>query len=281
MIVVMKKDATEQEIENVLKFIENEGLKPVKVPGKTRTAINVIGVGENREQIEGRVSSQRGVQDVKPISEPYKIASLEHKERGKVKVERIIDGELVQVIFNGRQIVTIAGPCTIESREQMIRSAEFVSSLGVKMIRGGALKPRTSPYDFQGYGEEGLKIAREAADRYKLLYVTEALDANDVPLVAKYADVIQIGTRNMQNYKLLVAAGQSNLPVLLKRGMSAKIKEFLLAAEYVLKEQVTPRVILCLRGIRTFEDITRNTMDLGSIPILRQLSWLPVILDPS
>jgi 3-deoxy-7-phosphoheptulonate synthase len=282
MIVVMKKEANEEEIRQVKEKIEGEGLSPIEVPGETRVCINVSGKVADKEILRGIISSQPGVQDIKIISDPYKLASLEYQGKEKLKISRTINGEKVEVVFNGSEISMMAGPCAIESEEQIFKAAEYLSKLGVKVLRGGAYKPRSSPYDFQGLGKRGLEMAREAANTYRMLFVTEMLNVTTMDLVAEYADIIQIGARNCQNFDLLKAAGQTGKPVLLKRGWAMEIKELLLSAEYILSMQRKKQVILCLRGIRTFENgDSRNTVDLGSIPILLQKTWLPVIFDPS
>ncbi len=271
MIVVMSLNATTRDISDVIARIRAMGYDVHISEGKERTIIGVIGRGRplDRDQL-GLMS---GVQDVMPITHPYKIASREYHPD-----DTLIPLNTIQV--GGPDLAIIAGPCSVEGRSEIIEIAHAVKEAGATALRGGAFKPRTSPYSFQGLGEEGLKYMAEAREETGLPVVTEIMDPALVPLVCQYADVLQIGTRNMQNYALLHAVGESQHPVLLKRGMSSTIEELLMAAEYILSHG-NMRVMLCERGIRTFETATRNTFDINAIPVLKQASHLPVIADPS
>ncbi len=271
MIIVMRSGATRSEIQNVVDKVESMGYQTHLSQGEERTIIGVIGgdrtlVPENMEMIPG-------VERVLPILQPFKLASRDfHPEDTVISLNGVKIG--------GDEVVMMAGPCSVEGREQIMETAHVVKEAGGKVLRGGAYKPRTSPYSFQGMGLKGLEMLREAADTYGLLVVTEVMSSEKVPLVAEYADILQIGARNMQNYSLLHAVGQSGRPVLLKRSMSATLKDLLMAAEYILSHD-NYRVMLCERGIRTFEDYTRNTFDVNAIPALKTLTHLPVIADPS
>jgi 3-deoxy-7-phosphoheptulonate synthase len=271
MMIIMRSDASQEEISLVVSKVETAGLRAHLSRGEERTIIGAIGDGRpvNRDQF----LVLPGVDRIVPISRPYKIASREFSPNNTVFP---LDG----VDLGGDGIVIIAGPCAVESREQLLEVAQAVKEAGAHALRGGAYKPRTSPYTFQGLGEDGLKILAEAREVTGLPVVTEVMAPEMVPLVASYADVLQIGARNMQNYALLHAAGESMRPVMVKRGMSATVDELLMAAEYVLSHG-NRRVMLCERGIRTFETSTRNTTDINAIPVLKALSHLPVILDPS
>jgi len=272
MLVMMKSHATSEEIEAVCRKIESMGYKAHPIPGTTRTAIGVTG---NKGPLEATAfESLPGVVDCVPVSKPYKLVGRELKE--ETTVVDLGDG----VHIGGREIAIIAGPCAVESREQARSIAESVAAAGAKLFRGGAYKPRTSPYSFQGLAEDGLKILAGIREDFGLKIVTEAIDVNSIELVEQYADVIQIGARNMQNFSLLKRAGRSKRPVLLKRGISATLDELLMAAEYILSEG-NYNVILCERGIRTFTDHSRNTLDLSVIPAVQRLSHLPIIVDPS
>ena len=272
MIIVMRKDATEKDIEYVVKRIEKLGLKAMVSKGIERTIVGVIGP-------EDKISMQPlevfpGVEKVMPVLAPYKLVSRDfHPQSSIVEV-----GKGVKI--GGEEIIVMAGPCAIENMEQIRETAYRVKQAGAKILRGGAYKPRTSPYSFQGLGLEGLKMLKEAAEEVGLPTITEVMDTRDVELVSKYSDILQIGTRNMQNFSLLKEVGQTNKPVLLKRGLSATIKEWLMAAEYIASGGNT-NIILCERGIRTFETYTRNTLDLSAVASVKQLSHLPVIVDPS
>lgn len=271
MMIVMATEATTEEVGAVVARVESEGLKAHLSQGTERTIIGVVGDIRwvNREQY----LLMPGVSSIVPISRPYKLTSREFIPNDSVFP---IDG----VSIGGKDLVLIAGPCSVEDRNQMLETAQAVREAGAQALRGGAYKPRTSPYAFQGLGEEGLELLAEAREATGLPIVTEVMAPEMIPTVAKYADVLQIGARNMQNFALLNAAGESQLPVLLKRGIAATIEEFLMAAEYILSHG-NRRVILCERGIRTFETATRNTTDINAIPVLKSLTHLPVILDPS
>lgn len=271
MMIIMRADATQEEISAVVERVEANGLRAHLSRGEERTIIGAIGDGRpiNRDQF----LVLPGVDRIVPISRPYKIASREFSPHNTVFP---LDG----VEIGGEGVVIIAGPCSVESREQTLEIAQAVKEAGAHALRGGAYKPRTSPYSFQGLGEKGLEILAEAREATGLPIVTEVMSPELVPLVARYADVLQIGARNMQNYALLHAAGESMRPVVVKRGMSATVEELLMAAEYVLSHG-NRRVILCERGIRTFETSTRNTTDINAVPVLKALSHLPVVLDPS
>ncbi len=269
---MMKSHATSEEIDAVCRKIEAMGYKAHPIPGSTRTAIGITG---NQGPIEAAaLESLPGVGECVPVSKPYKLVGRELKEE-----TTIIDlGDGVQI--GGPELAIIAGPCAVESRNQTRIVAESVSAAGARLFRGGAYKPRTSPYSFQGLAEEGLKILAEVREDFGLKIVTEAIDVESMDLVERYADVIQIGARNMQNFSLLKRAGRAQRPVLLKRGISATLDELLMAAEYILSEG-NYKVILCERGIRTFADHTRNTLDLSVIPAVQRSSHLPIIVDPS
>lgn len=271
MIIVLKPQATQAEIDHIVEKIEGFGLTPHISRGVERTIIGVI--GDERIIQEKPLEALPGVEKVLPVLKPFKLASREFKPDGS-----IIDVGGVKV--GGRKVVVIAGPCAVEQRDLLLQTAKEVRAAGAHLLRGGAFKPRTSPYSFQGLGEEGLRYLAEARQETGLPIVTELMDTREAPLVFEYADLVQIGARNMQNFKLLKEVGTHRKPVLLKRGMSATVKELLLAAEYIMSEG-NYHVILCERGIRTFEDATRNTLDLSAVPLIKQLSHLPVIVDPS
>jgi len=271
MFVVMERSATPEMVTRVCEEIRKLGLTAHPIPGAQRTAIGVTG---NKEQVDSdRILILKGVREVVQVTKPYKLAS-----RDFCPEDTIVDIHGVKI--GGKNFVMMAGPCSIESREQTMAIAERVAESGARIFRGGAFKPRTSPYSFQGLGESGLEILAEVREKFKLWIVTEAIDTETVELVARYADLIQIGARNMQNYSLLRKAGRTGKPVLLKRGMSATSQELLMAAEYILAEG-NPNVILCERGIRTFTDHTHNILDLSAIPLVKRLSHLPIITDPS
>ena len=274
MFVVMRQGATEAEILGVKSRILAEGLTPYEHAGANGTVLAVVGeLAKRREALIGQLGVLAGVDRVTPISRPFKLTSREfHPED---TVIRVLDA----VIGDGG-LTVMAGPCSVESREQLMETADSVAAAGATILRGGAFKPRTSPYAFQGLGIEALRYLSEARDRTGLPTITEVMEPNQVDIVAEYADILQIGTRNMQNYSLLNAVGRVARPVMLKRGFGATIEEFLMAAEYIVAAG-NPNVILCERGIRTFETYTRNTMDLAAVPVLHQLSHLPVIVDPS
>jgi 3-deoxy-7-phosphoheptulonate synthase len=271
VLVVMRQDATAEQIRGVMEAVEARGYKAHAIPGAQRTAIGITG---NKGALEAPAfESLPGVLEVIPVSHAYKLVSREVKP----------DDTVVQVggvPVGGRGLVVIAGPCAVESREQALTIARAVKAAGAHLLRGGAFKPRTSPYSFQGLGEEGLKILAEAREATGLPVVTEAVDVEGLELVERYADAIQIGARNMQNFSLLRRAGRAKKPVLLKRGMSATLEEFLMSAEYILSEG-NYGVILCERGVRTFSDFSRNTLDLAVVPAVKALSHLPILVDPS
>jgi 3-deoxy-7-phosphoheptulonate synthase len=272
MIISMKLHATRKEIDEVTAIVKHFGYKVHSIEGEERVVIGVVGVGDVTPCMES-VESLPQVENVMRISAPYKFVSKEfHKGKTRICVNGIEIG--------GDEFVVIAGPCSVESEDQIMRSAEAVAKAGAKLLRGGAFKPRTSPYDFQGMEEEGLKLLQKAKKATGLAVVTEVMGDRDVDLVAQYADVMQVGARNMQNFMLLKALGKCGRPVLLKRGLSSSIKELLMSAEYITAHG-NPDVILCERGIRTFETATRNTCDISAIPVLNELTHLPVILDPS
>src|SRR3989454_388687 len=271
MLIVMKADATDAEVAHVCEVITELGFKPHAMPGATRTAIGVTG---NQGAVDPtRFENLAGVAEAIRVSKPYKLITLDL--RMEKTVVRIGDAAI-----GGDELAIIAGPCAVESRTQAFAVAEVVRRSGARFFRGGAFKPRTSPYAFQGLGEEGLRILAEIRETYGLKIVTEALDEAGVDLVERYADMIQIGARSMQNFTLLRRAGKSRLPVLLKRGLSATLDEWLLAAEYIMAEG-NYQIVLCERGIRTFTQHTRNTLDLAAIPAVRRVSHLPVVVDPS
>ena len=273
MLVVMKAQATEEQVRAVCQKIEEMGYRGHPLPGAQRTAIGITG---NQGEIEpGTLDEMPGVQELIRVSKPYKLVSRDVKSENTV-----IGFPDTDATFGGPGLAVIAGPCAIESREQTMAVAEHVCRAGAQFFRGGAYKPRTSPYSFQGLGEEGLRIMAEVRERFGMKIVTEAIDNESLELVEKYADVIQIGARNMQNFSLLKRVGRARKPVLLKRGMSATLEEFLMAAEYVMSEG-NYQVILCERGVRTFADHTRNTLDLSLVPAVQRLSHLPIVVDPS
>ncbi|MDT8340927.1 MAG: 3-deoxy-7-phosphoheptulonate synthase, partial [Longimicrobiales bacterium] len=272
MLVVMKQNASPAEIDAVVGAIREMGYGATPIPGGQRTAVGLIG---NDGRVDtASLQGMPGVLECIPVTHPYKQVSREWREEDTVVT--LANG----TVIGGTEVVLMAGPCSVESREQILTAARHLRVAGATILRGGAFKPRTSPYAFQGLGEEGLRLLAEARAETGMAVVTEALDAPGVELVARYADIIQIGARNMQNYPLLRRAGQMGKPVLLKRGMSATIEEFLLAAEYILAEG-NPEVILCERGVRGFDTHTRNILDLTAIPVVQGLSHLPIIADPS
>lgn len=273
MLVVMKKQASEEEIRAVCDHIERLGFRPHPLPGAQRTAIGITGNQGTVDQ--GTLEEFSGVAEVIRVSKPYKLVSRDVKED-----DTVIHFPGTNATIGGKNLAIIAGPCSVETREQAFAVAEQVAAAGAQFFRGGAYKPRTSPYTFQGLGEEALKILVEVRAAFGLRIVSEALDHESLELVEKYADVIQIGARNMQNYSLLREAGRTRKPVLLKRGMAATLEELLMAAEYVMSEG-NYQVILCERGVRTFVDHTRNTLDLSIVPAVQRLSHLPIIVDPS
>jgi len=273
MIVVMKAGAGKKERDEVLKRIKELGYKPHVIHGTTRDVIGAIG-DERGKLVLQSLESMHGVENVVPILQPYKLASTElKKEASQVRISD-------DVVIGGKQIIVMAGPCSVESETQIMESARQVKASGAHVLRGGAFKPRTSPYSFQGMEEEGLKLLAQARTETGLPVVTEVINPETVELVASYADILQIGARNAQNFALLKKVGQCGKPVLLKRGMAMTIQEFLMSAEYIMSEG-NQGVILCERGIRTFETATRNTLDLSAIPVLKGKTHLPVVIDPS
>jgi 3-deoxy-7-phosphoheptulonate synthase len=274
MFVVMRTGATEAEVIGVKALILDEGLTPFENVGVDRTLIAVVGdIGKRREPLQARLEGMAGVASVALISKPYKLVSREfHPED---TVIRVLDA----AVGDG-SLTVMAGPCSVESREQLMETADFVAAHGGTILRGGAFKPRTSPYSFQGLGVEGLRYLAEARERTGMPVITEVMEPSQVDIVTEYSDILQIGTRNMQNFSLLLACGRSSRPVMLKRGFGATIEEWLMAAEYIASAG-NSQVILCERGIRTFETTTRNTLDLTAVPLLHHLTHLPVIVDPS
>ncbi|MFA5165637.1 MAG: 3-deoxy-7-phosphoheptulonate synthase [Candidatus Omnitrophota bacterium] len=271
MIIVLKPETTESQLKHLISKIKSLGLKPMISKGVERTIIGVI--GEEDVLRSTPLDVFPGVEKVMSILAPYKLVSREFKHENSVI-------NIGKVKVGGRKIVTMAGPCSIESREMLINIAKSVKKSGASVLRGGAFKPRTSPYSFQGLGEEGLKYLKEASQKTGLPVITEIMDIRDIPLLEKYADILQIGARNMQNFNLLKEVGMSKMPVLLKRGISSTIIELLMSAEYILANG-NFNVMLCERGIRTFEDQTRFTLDLSAVPVLKKLTHLPVVIDPS
>jgi 3-deoxy-7-phosphoheptulonate synthase len=271
MIVVMKADSTEEQLQAVLSKVEKLGFKPHLSKGEKKTIVGVVGNGKMVDQEQFTMLD--GVDSVVRIMKPYKLAGREFKKEPTVI-------EVGKVRVGGDTVVVVAGPCAVESREQMLKAADAVAEAGATILRGGAFKPRSSPYSFQGLGEEGLQILSAAKQQTGLPVVTEVTTPTVVELVASYADMLQVGARNMQNFALLEAVGRAGKPVLLKRGMMSTIEELLMSAEYILSSG-NPNVILCERGIRTFETATRNTLDISAVPVIKSLSHLPVIVDPS
>jgi 3-deoxy-7-phosphoheptulonate synthase len=290
MIVVMKASSKDEDIERVMTFLSNHGLSGHPSRGVERTIIGVLGgvgptgvrgsIGGINPALGEALECLPGVESVLRVTKPYKLASREFHPVDTtvdVAVPCVAEG---RVSIGGQGVVMMAGPCTVESERQLMTTARAVREAGAVILRGGAFKPSTSPYGFRGLGEDGLKLLAKARDEFGMAVITEVMTPGDVPMVSEYADILQIGTRNMQNYFLLDEVGRTRMPVMLKRGMSATIEEWLLAAEYILS-QGNPNVILCERGIRTFEKATRNTMDISAIPLIKQLSHLPIISDPS
>ena len=271
MVIIMKQDATASEIDNVIKNVQATGLEAKIMVGTGQTIVGVL--GDKAKMCCLAVEALDGVEKTVAISKSYKLASRQfHPESTVIDVGGIRIG--------GGDLVVMAGPCAVESREQILECAEIVKNAGANFLRGGAFKPRTSPYSFQGLEEEGLRYLREAGDKYGLKVTTEVTEVENVRLVASYTDVLQIGARNMQNFRLLKEVGRSKRPVLLKRGLSATLDEWLHAAEYIMSEG-NPNVIFCERGIRTYEPYTRNTLDLSAVPAIKHLSHLPIVVDPS
>ena len=272
MIISMALHATREQIDQVRERIQELGYKVHSIQGEERVVIGAVGVGDVTTCLE-QIEAMPGVESAVRISAPYKFVSREFRPvRTRIRVNGIEIG--------GGEFVVIAGPCSVESESQILQAAEGVAKAGAKMLRGGAYKPRTSPYDFQGMEEEGLKLLRKAKEATGLAILTEVMSDSDVDLVAEYADILQIGARNMQNFSLLKALGRTTRPILLKRGMSSTIRELLMSAEYIVAHG-NPNVLLCERGIRTFETATRNTCDLAAVALLGELTHLPVMVDPS
>jgi 3-deoxy-7-phosphoheptulonate synthase len=272
MIISMKLHSTREEVDEVRKQVERFGYKVHSIEGEERVVIGVVGIGDVTPCLES-VEAMPQVEKVVPISAPYKFVSKEFRT-GRTRIK--INGTEI----GGDEFIVMAGPCSVESEKQIMQAAEGVAKAGAKMLRGGAFKPRTSPYDFQGMEEEGLKLLQKAKKETGLAIITEVMSDRDVDLIAQYADVMQVGARNMQNFILLKALGKCRRPVLLKRGLSSTIKELLMSAEYIVAHG-NSEIILCERGIRTFETVTRNTCDIVAVPVLNELTHLPVILDPS
>jgi len=272
MIIICETKATETQIKSIQKVIEDSGLKVHRSDGAEHTVLGVVG---DRSRLDiGAFSLMPGVRNVVPVSSPFKLASREfHPEDTTVPV-----GDTV--VVGGPEVIVMAGPCAVEGREMIEASASLAAHCGARVLRGGAFKPRSSPYSYQGLGVEGLKMLRAAADGNGLAVVSEVMTIEQIDIVGQYADLLQVGARNMQNYPLLTALGKAGKPVLLKRGISATIQEWLMSAEYILSSG-NPDVILCERGIRTFETATRNTLDLSAVPVIKSLSHLPIIVDPS
>ncbi|MBI1939053.1 MAG: 3-deoxy-7-phosphoheptulonate synthase [Ignavibacteriales bacterium] len=271
MVVILEKNATPEQIENVVKHLEGFGFQVHKSVGAEKTIIGAIGVKPNFDT--RTISILDGVEDVYRVTTPFKLASRSFHEKNTVI-------KIKDVEIGGNQVMLMAGPCSVENEDQIFRLAEIVAKSGAKILRGGAFKPRTSPYSFQGLGEEGLKLMRAAADKYNLLVITEVMQIAHIELIERYTDIFQVGARNMQNFSLIKELGTTNKPVMLKRGIAATIEEWLMSAEYILANG-NKNVFLCERGIRTFESYTRNTFDLSAIPVVHKKSHLPVIADPS
>ncbi len=271
MIIVLEKGISDEKIENVIRHLEDYGFTVHKSTGEEQIILGAIGIQPNFDT--RKIKILEGVSAVYRVTEPFRLASRGYqKENTKIKIG--------DVVIGSNDVVTIAGPCAVESEEQIMTIAKIIKEGGAKILRGGAFKPRTSPYSFQGLGEDGLKLLRKAGDEFGLAVITEVMDPGQVELVAKYADIFQLGARNMQNFPLLRELGKTNKPVMIKRGMSATIDEWLMSAEYILASG-NKDVMVCERGIRTFETSTRNTFDLSAIPVIHKKSHLPIIADPS
>ncbi|MBI3580357.1 MAG: 3-deoxy-7-phosphoheptulonate synthase [Ignavibacteriales bacterium] len=271
MVIVTEEGVTEKQIEDIIKVLNEHGFDVHRSTGVRHTVLGAVGVKPDFDHRQIELLS--GVAEVVRITEPYKLASHAFKREGSVF-------NIGGIKIGGDEVVIMAGPCSVESEQQIFTIAEAVVKSGAKILRGGAFKPRTSPYSFQGMGEEGLKLMRAAADKFKLKVVTEVMDKSQIDLIEKYADILQVGARNMQNFTFLKDLGKASKPVLLKRGLAATIEEWLMSAEYILSGG-NQQVILCERGIRTFETATRNTLDIGAIPVIKKKSHLPIIADPS
>ncbi|HKI79818.1 MAG TPA: 3-deoxy-7-phosphoheptulonate synthase [Ignavibacteriaceae bacterium] len=271
MVVVLEKNVTQEQLENIIKHLEDYNFSVHKSTGEEQIVLGAIGVQPNFDTRKIKVLD--GVADAFRITEPFKLASRSFKkENTEIKIK--------DVLIGGNQVVMMAGPCSVENEDQIFSIAEIVSKAGAKILRGGAFKPRTSPYSFQGMGEEGLKLMRKAADKYNLLVITEVMELSNIELIEEYADIFQVGARNMHNFPLLRDLGKTKKPIMLKRGLSATVEDLLMSAEYILSSG-NKEVILCERGIRTFETYTRNTFDLSAIPVIHKRSHLPIIADPS
>ena len=271
MVIVLDKNVTDEQYENVVKHLEDYGFAVHKSTGVQQIVLGAIGVKPDFDIREVKILE--GVAEVYRITEPFKLASRTFK-----KEDTVISVGNVEI--GGNEVVMMAGPCSVESEEQIFKLAEIVAKAGAKILRGGAFKPRTSPYSFQGLGEKGLKLLRKAADKYKLLVITEVMENAQIPLISEYTDIFQVGARNMQNFPLLNELGKTTKPIMLKRGLAATVEDWLMSAEYVLSNG-NRNLMLCERGIRTFETYTRNTFDLSAIPVVHKRSHLPVIADPS
>ena len=271
MIVVLEKNISDALLKNIIKHLEDYGFAIHKSAGEEKMILGAIGVQPNFDT--RKIKILEGVEEVYRITEPFKLASRSFKQ-----ADTII--QIKDIVIGGNEVSMIAGPCSVESEEQIMTIAELVKNNGVKILRGGAFKPRSSPYSFQGMGEEGLKLLRKAADAFGLLVITEILENSMIDLIYKYTDIFQVGARNMQNYSLLKEIGSAKKPVMLKRGLSATVEDWLMSAEYILSNG-NPDVFLCERGIRTFETYTRNTFDISAIPVVHKRSHLPVFADPS
>jgi len=271
VVVVLEKNITDKQFENIVKHLEDFGFAVHKSTGVEQVVLGAIGVKPDFDIRKVKILD--GVAEVYKITEPFKLASRSfRKENTEIKIKDVVVG--------GNEVVVMAGPCAVESEEQIFTIAEIVSKTGAKILRGGAFKPRTSPYSFQGLGEEGLKMLRKAGDKFNLLVITEVMESNQIPLIEEYTDIFQIGARNMQNFGLLRDLGKTSKPIMLKRGLAATVEDWLMSAEYILSNG-NKEVMLCERGIRTFETYTRNTFDLSAIPVVHKRSHLPVVADPS
>ena len=271
MVVVLEKNVSQEQLENIIKHLEDYKFSVHKSTGEEQVVLGAIGVQPTFDIRNIKVLD--GVAEVYRITEPFKLASRSFKnENTEIKIK--------DVVIGSNEVIVMAGPCSIENEDQIFKIAELVAKAGAKILRGGAFKPRTSPYSFQGLGEEGLKLIRKAADKYGLLVITEVMESSHIDLIESYTDIFQVGARNMQNFPLLRDLGKTSKPIMLKRGMSATVEELLMSAEYILASG-NKEVMLCERGIRTFETYTRNTFDLSAIPVIHKRSHLPIIADPS
>ncbi len=280
MIIVMKPQATPEQTEHVFERVRELGYQVHPIYGELRTVIACVGDERGKSRLQA-LELVEGVESVVPILKPYKLASTDWKQqRSAITLSRSGPGDMSSATIGNNHFVVMAGPCSVESREQLLSAARQVKQAGAQILRGGAYKPRSSPYSFQGLEEEGLKLLAEAREETGLFVITEVITPTDVPVVSEYADILQVGARNMQNFALLKEVGKVRKPVLLKRGMASTLKDLLLSAEYIMS-MGNYDVILCERGIRTFEDFTRNTCDLSAVPALHELSHLPVVVDPS